>query len=86
MKQKFRKLSFVKILDGGIYDGYDAIVDGSYSQQYGGKDIGSYSLYILKKGKVINVMSWFNEKDIELLSQQDNLKAEDLIETYNFAK
>ena len=89
MKQKFRKLSFVRVCDEmptgmkHFESGFDAIVDGTYSQICGGDDINSYSLYQLKNGEVVNCISWYRENQLTALEENDRDKAEELIEAYN---
>lgn len=89
MKQKFGKLSFVRVCDkmpphmSHFEAGFDAIVEGTYSQLYGGSDITSYSLYKIENGKIVNQMSWYEENQLSLLPDQDRDKAEEMIEKYN---
>ena len=90
MKQKFSKFSFVHVCKkmpkemSHFESDFDAIVEGTYSQLYGGKDINSYSLYMLEKGKIIDNIAWYYEKQLTLLSEQNKDKAEQMIEDYNF--
>jgi hypothetical protein len=90
MKQKFGKLSFVKVCDDmpecmrHFESGFDAIVCGTYSQIYGGTDIKSYSLYMIRDGIIVNRTSWYREPQLTLLENQDKDKAEQMIEDYNF--
>jgi hypothetical protein len=84
MKQKFKIETFVHISeDAHPYGGYDGIIHGSYSQLYGGSNVQSYSVYILKGKRVINIVSWYEEDDLTELEKQDREKAEELIEKYN---
>lgn len=90
MKQKFRRYQFVHVdKEGGdgvhfsIHGDFDAIVRGSYSDLYGGKDISSYSLYILRKGCVVDSMAWFQEWQLSLWDTQDQDHAAAMIEAYN---
>lgn len=89
MKQKFKKLSFVHVsseMPSYMFHypkDFDAIVDGTYSQIYGGLDIKSYALYRIKDSKVINKISWYEENQLTLLPEQDRDKAEKMIEEYN---
>lgn len=90
MKQKFRKLTFVHVSDTkepGMqhFDyNFDAIVEGTYSQEYGGTDIDSYSLFVLKGGKIVNAVAWYKEAQLTALPDQDRDRAEELIEAYHF--
>lgn len=84
MKQKFRKLEFVQI-------GADtAIIDGSYSQIYGGENVEDYQVYILRRGvlSIKNKIAWVNERDIQPIDHdlQNRDVAEQLIENYNLRK
>lgn len=90
MKQKFGKLSFVKVCNEmpdcmkHFESGFDAIVCGTYSQLYGGTNIRSYSLYMLRDGAIVNRISWYLESQLTLLTSQDKDRAEQMIEDYNF--
>ena len=90
MKQKFSKLSFVHVCEemppymSHFEKGFDAIVEGTYSQLYGGKDIKSYSLYQIEEGRIVDHISWYEENQLTLLPEQDRDKAESMIEEYNF--
>lgn len=92
MKQKFRKLSFVSVCKNmppemvHFDSNFTAIIDGTYSQIYGGTDIDSYSLYKIEEGKVVNRISWYRESQLTLLEDQDKDKAEDMIEEYNLRR
>ena len=92
MKQKFRKLTFVHISKemprsmSHFDSDFDGIVDGTYSQMYGGDDINSYSIYKIKDGKVVNSISWYYESQLTELEDQDREKAEDMIEEYNLKR
>jgi hypothetical protein len=89
MKQKFGKLSFVHVCKempefmSHFESNFDAIVDGTYSQLFGGSDINSYSLYMIKNNKVVDNISWYEENQLLLLPNQDKDKAEGMIEEYN---
>lgn len=85
MKQKFRKLTFVKIIEGAAgADGADeGIIDSSYSQAYGGDDIASYSIYTMSGGEINNRVAWFYESQLTQLPNQDREKAEEMIEAFN---
>jgi hypothetical protein len=91
MKQKFGKLSFVYVTKDmppwmSHFDSdFDAIVAGTYSQLYGGKNISSYSLFKIEGGKVVNNISWYDEYQLSLLPDQDKDKAESMIEEYNMS-
>ena len=64
--------------------GFEAIIDGTYSQIYGGDNIDSYSLFKIENGKIVNHISWYKENQLSLLEVQDRDKAEDMIEEYRF--
>ena len=91
MKQKFRKLTFVKVSDEMPFQmqhfpkGFIAIVDGTYSQIYGGDKTSQYSLYIVEGDKVKGRLSWYYEDQLTALENQDREKAEQMIEDYNFS-
>lgn len=69
MEQKFKKGDHVKIADdlgesmSHFQSGCDAIVIGSYADQYGGSDITSYTLHIKGSGE----NSWYYENQLELI-------------------
>ena len=94
MKQKFGKLTFVHVCKempevmSHFDSDFDAIVDGTYSQLFGGKDIDSYSLYKLNGNgkKIIDNISWYHEHQLSALEKQDEKLAEELIETYQQRK
>lgn len=92
MKQKFGKLSFVRVCKDmpecmSHFDSdFHAIVCGTHSQIYGGPDINRYSLYKLLDGKVVNMISWYDEDQLTICEQQDRDEAEDLIEQYNLTR
>jgi hypothetical protein len=88
MVQKFGKLSFVRVCDempssmSHFPSGFDAIVDGTYSQLYGGTNVDSYALYQIRDGRIVNRISWYHEDQLTLLPNQDRNKAEELVEEY----
>lgn len=90
MKQKFRKLSFVKVADkmpphmSHFECGFIGIVDGTYSQMFGGDNIDSYCLYVVEDDEIVDQIAWYKEYQLELFDEQDSLKAEEMIEEYNF--
>jgi hypothetical protein len=92
MKQKFKKLSFVHVCKDmpsemrHFPSDFDAIVEGSYSQLYGGNNVNSYSLYQIENGMIINNVSWYKESQLTLLPIQDRDKAEEMIEKYNLSE
>lgn len=92
MKQKFRRLAFVHVAkDMPEYmshfpSDFDAIVEGTYSQLCGGKDIDSYSLYQLESGVIVDNISWYEENQLTLLDTQNPERAEELIEKYNLGE
>ena len=89
MKQKFRKLTFVKVdrkmpsMMAHFDAGFIGIVDGTYSQICGGNNIKSYCLYKVEGDKIVNRISWYNESQLTELEEQDRDKAETMIELYN---
>ncbi len=64
--------------------GFIGIVQGTYSQIYGSKDIDNYSVYQTDGEKIINIISWYRENQLTLMEHQDREKAEEMIEEYNF--
>ena len=90
MRQKFGKLRFVRVCQDMpssmryFESGFDAIVNGSYSQIYGGTGINAYSLYQIKDDVIVNRLSWYEEDQLTLLPMQDRDRAEEMIEDYNF--
>lgn len=91
MKQKFRKLTFVRVADempnhmSHFPSGVLGVVDGTFSQIYGGADVASYAIFIIKEGEVVNRVSWYHEKHLSACEKQDALLAEELIEAYNLS-
>lgn len=91
LRQKFPRLSFVRVSKkmprcmSHFPSGFLAIVEGTYSQLYGGRDIKKYSLYMIQKGKVTDEIAWYEEGQLTLANRQDKAKAEQMIEDYNFA-
>ncbi len=89
MKQKFRKLTFVKVDDvmppemSHFDKGFVGIVNGTYSQLYGGDNINSYSIYKVEDGEIVNQIAWYYENQLTELNEGDREKAEDMIEVYN---
>lgn len=69
MTQKFHKGDFVHVAkDLGptmshFTSDIDAIVIGSYKDQYGGSDTGSYTLHLKGRGQC----SWYHEQQLELI-------------------
>jgi hypothetical protein len=89
MKQKFKKLTFVKVADemppymSHFDKGFIGIVDGTYSQIYTGNDIYSYALFKIENEKIVNRISWYNEELLTELPEQDRERAEEMIEAYH---
>jgi hypothetical protein len=88
-KQKFRRYQFVfvdKYKDGkrSINGDFTGIISGSYSDQYGGKGVDTYTIYKLKDDKVVDCCSWYDDWQLTLLLVQDAEHAAELIERYNF--
>ena len=64
--------------------GFNAIVQYTYAQKYGGDDINSYSLIKLDENdNPINNISWYTENQLSLISD-DLVKGKDIIERYFF--
>lgn len=68
--------------DSGFY----GIVEGTYSQKYGGTDIKSYSIFKIENNKVADCISWYPEELLSLAPVQDYERAEEMIEEYRFSK
>lgn len=89
--QKFKRGSEVQITkqykdpaDAYLsYSGYNAIVEYTYGQEYGGNNYNSYSLIILCENIPINSVAWYNEDDIILISDDIN-KGLQIIEKYKY--
>ena len=64
--------------------GFNAIVEYTYAQKYGGDDINSYSLIQLDENdNPINSISWYEENQLTLIS--DHIaKGKEIIERYEF--
>ncbi len=92
LKQKFRKLTFVKVADkmpssmSHFDKGFEGIVEGTYSQLYGGDKIDKYCLFVIKDDKIVNRIAWYYESQLTALEEQDSLKAEVMIENYNLKR
>jgi hypothetical protein len=65
---------------------FDAIVAGTYSQEYGGDNIEEYDLYKIENGVIVNRLAWYLEDQLSILEYQDRDKAEEMIEEYNFSR
>ena len=64
--------------------GFNAIVEYTYAQKYGGDDINSYSLIVLdENNSPINSISWYEEGQLTLISD-DVVKGKEIIENYEF--
>jgi len=91
-KQKFKRGSRVHVCkDMPSYmnhfeSNFDAIVEYTYAQKYGGKDIDSYALIVLNDaGTPVNSVAWYEENQLSLLN--DDTKAGlDIIEQYNLGR
>ena len=65
-------------------NGFNAIVEYTYAQKYGGDDIDSYSLIVLDdNNEPINSISWYEENQLTLISD-DLAKGKEIIEKYEF--
>lgn len=90
MKQKFLRGHKVKIADempswmSHFRSGCEAIVVGSYRDQFGGgkRDAQQYELALLdKKGKVYDTSAWYEEYQLTLVDT-DRDKGEDLLQEW----
>ena len=69
--QKFNKYDYIRIVkDLGCFMSHfqgdcDAIIIGSYADQFGGKDIKSYTVYLKGQGQV----SWYREHQLILIEK-----------------
>jgi len=90
VRQKFSKLSFVHVTENLPHQmshfpsGFDAIIDGTYSQLCGGNNIDDYCIYQIESDNIVNHIAWYHEDQLTLLPNQDKEKAEQMIEDYNF--
>ena len=89
MKQKFGMLKFVKVCKEmpvsmqHFESDFVAIVDGTYSQKYGGNmTTQQYSVYRIQDGKVVGTIAWYNEDQLTLCDEQDYGKAIKMVEDY----
>ena len=88
MKQKFKKYDFVRVKE---YDKhfalfgmeFDAIVEYTYFQKYGGGEDNrkDYSVYVLKNGKIVSSVSWYDEDQLTFV-RKNVIMAKRLIEEY----
>lgn len=87
--QLFPRGSTVKVSDhmppekSHFPKGFKAVVEYTYSQQYGGPDVRSYSLIQLEYEKPINAIAWYDESQLELLSD-DTVVGLRIIEEYRY--
>lgn len=87
MKQKFKKYDFVHCVEYEKHfalfgDEFDAIVEYSYYEEYGGENSeNDYSLFILKGDKVVSNAAWYDEDQLTLIKRDIPL-AKKLIEEY----
>lgn len=63
--------------------GFDAIVEHTYSQAFGGNDVDSYSLYKINNGKIVDNLSWYEEHQLTPLGDHEYPDPEDMIESYH---
>jgi len=90
MRQKFRRLTFVKVDDEMppmmtyFEAGFIGIVDCTYSQAYGGgaEQLKKYSLFQIEGDKIVNTISWYHEHQLTALAEQDRDKAEEMVDEY----
>jgi hypothetical protein len=65
--------------------GFTGIVEGTYSQLYGGNDVKQYSVFVLDdKGVIVNCIAWYDEDDLTLVKGWDRKRGVDMIEQYEF--
>jgi hypothetical protein len=87
-KQKFSMWTFVRVAkptepERAHFDGnFDGIVCGTYQQLYGGDDTDSYCIYQMRRGRVVDEISWYRERDLTKLPTQSLRKARTLIEEF----
>ena len=87
MGQKFQRYDFVTVKEFEKHFAlfgmkFDAIVEGSYYDLYGGEESeNDYSLFIMKNGKVVSNASWYDEDQITFMGRDIPL-AKKLIEKY----
>ena len=83
-KQKFNKGSLVRVAKNlgssmsHFQSDCDAIIIGSYADQFGGEDVKSYTIYIKGSGET----SWYNEHQLELIEENRS----DLLENWKKEK
>ncbi len=64
--------------------GFNAIVEYTYKQRYGGDNIDSYSIIVLDENKEpTNAIAWYYENQLTLISD-DVARGKEIIEKYNF--
>ena len=88
--QKFKRGSRIKVDDempshmSHFPAGFEAIVEYTYAQRYGGSNVDGYCLIVLdKNGKPINVTAWYEENQLTLIS--DDIKTGlGIIESYRY--
>ena len=92
MKQKFKRGSRVRIRDKmpdymSHFDcDCEAIVVYTYAQAYGGDDIDSYSLLLLKEdGEPYNLVCWYEEYQLTLIDG-DIVKGLAILEKYKYGE
>lgn len=73
-KQKFKKGDLVHITENmpsymsHFTSDIDAVVIGSYADQFGGSDVKSYTLLLIKDGKWYNESSWYKEEQLTFIA------------------
>ena len=80
--QKFSRGARVKVCRimpsymSHFQSGFEAIVEYTYAQKYGGTDVKSYSLIMLKNNVPVNAIAWYEENQLTLISNdiKDGLK------------
>jgi hypothetical protein len=78
-QQKYPRFSLVRVHAPGriVFGDCWGIVEGTYSQLYGGRDVRSYSLFILGDDRktAVNRSSWYEEGDLTLSSEPLSLES-----------
>lgn len=70
---------------GMIEKGDTVIIDGCYSDLYGGcgsDSLTQYSVWPVRAGKVWNHVSWVSERELRLTSASDRAAALELVDRY----
>ncbi len=88
MKQKYLRLDMVKVVETTrpSRQTYIAIINASYSQLYGGKEVDRYSVYVLDDNlNIINHCAWVHDFEITKIKEcLTKMQMEEKIEKFNF--